>query len=502
MVDELRSKTTPSGNNPKNYAILKTTSNSVTILLDQAPTSAYNLIADTVVELSDLSGSNEPAFSESYHDVLIEGTLAKEYKKLEKTQLAKDAKAEYESRLSDLRMFVAKSGYLDIQQGKTKSGSGSISTGGGSSTLGQTAYTQTSLVTFDRDPSAPFAVTDTSAYVANLYVEGVQVTTDSLVGRDAAGTGESTNITLDDTLEFTGSNTIQRAALTGDVTSSAGSNVTAIAAGVIVTADIADDQVTYAKMQDIATDSLIGRDTAATGSPETIGLNATLSMDGAGNLQRAALTGDVTASAGSNATTIPNDTVTFAKMQNISAASRLLGRGSAAGSGDTEEITLGTGLSLSGTTLATTAAATATRCQVTNSTVQTLTTGTETVLTFDTEIIDTDTMHSTSSNTGRITVITAGDYFIGFHTSVPAYAAGDRYAYIRLNGTTPVPGTKDGTESYAASSEPTGLGAGVLVTAALNDYYEVIGRHDRGSDGDFGSATAELRSSFFAVRLG
>ena len=36
----------------------------------------------------------------------------------------------------------------------------------------------------------------------------------------------------------------------------------------------------------------------------SIGLNTTLSMDGAGNLQRSALTGDITASAGSNATTL------------------------------------------------------------------------------------------------------------------------------------------------------------------------------------------------------
>lgn len=47
---------------------------------------------------------------------------------------------------------------------------------------------------------------------------------------------------------------------------------------------------------------------------------------------------------------IANDAVTYAKIQNVSTTSRLLGRASA-GAGDIEEITIGSGLSLSGTTL-------------------------------------------------------------------------------------------------------------------------------------------------------
>src|SRR5690606_9100843 len=62
-------------------------------------------------------------------------------------------------------------------------------------------------------------------------------------------------------------------------------------------------------------------------------------------VQRAALTGDVTASQNSNVTTIANSSVTHAKYQNI-ASKRILGRG-ATGTGNVQELTLGTGLSLS-----------------------------------------------------------------------------------------------------------------------------------------------------------
>lgn len=60
--------------------------------------------------------------------------------------------------------------------------------------------------------------------------------------------------------------------------------------------------------------------------------------------------GDISVTNSGNTWTIDNDVVTYAKMQNVSAASKLLGRGDA-GSGDVQEITLGTGLTMSGTTL-------------------------------------------------------------------------------------------------------------------------------------------------------
>ena len=66
--------------------------------------------------------------------------------------------------------------------------------------------------------------------------------------------------------------------------------------------------------------------------------------------QTITLTGDVTGSGtGSFAATIANDAVTYAKMQNVSAADRLLGR-STAESGDIEEITVGGDISQSGST--------------------------------------------------------------------------------------------------------------------------------------------------------
>lgn len=103
---------------PTKYAVYLMGTSTVTVKLNCIPTTTFTLYADGIVNLSTLSGSQSPAFDEDFHDILVFGAMSDEYRRLEKVQLQKDAETDFEHRVSDLKMFIAKSGYLDIYQGK------------------------------------------------------------------------------------------------------------------------------------------------------------------------------------------------------------------------------------------------------------------------------------------------------------------------------------------------------------------------------------------------
>lgn len=129
---EMRERVAPSSDKPTQWALVSTASNTVKIRLNAKPATAYTLYADVIQEISDLGATDEPTFPESFHDIIIEGVLRDEYRKQEKLALARDSDTTYQRRLSDLRMFMAKSAYLNIQQGKHASSQTSSGAGGGS----------------------------------------------------------------------------------------------------------------------------------------------------------------------------------------------------------------------------------------------------------------------------------------------------------------------------------------------------------------------------------
>lgn len=104
----------------------------------------------------------------------------------------------------------------------------------------------------------------------------------------------------------------------GDITVSGGA----------ATYTIDNGAVTLAKMANVATDTLIGRDTAGTGAPEALSVTGGIEFSGSGSIRTGAFTGDVTKSAGGTALTIAAGAVTSAKLDTNIAVSGTLSVGS------------------------------------------------------------------------------------------------------------------------------------------------------------------------------
>jgi len=114
-------------------------------------------------------------------------------------------------------------------------------------------------------------------------------------------------------------------------------DITVTAGGTAWTID--DNAVTFAKLQDITAQRLLGRG-AGSGDPEELIIGGGIEFGGASPnyIRLSAFTGDVTKFTDSTVLTIANDAVTYAKMQNVVNNNRFIGRISGA-NGDPEELT-------------------------------------------------------------------------------------------------------------------------------------------------------------------
>ena len=98
---------------PYEYVIDNFENNIVTLRLFPVPSVTYDLSADALLAGIDMvSDSDEPAFPDDYHDVLVHGSLADELNKMEKYKAALVEDGAFQRRLSDLRYFIMKSAWM------------------------------------------------------------------------------------------------------------------------------------------------------------------------------------------------------------------------------------------------------------------------------------------------------------------------------------------------------------------------------------------------------
>jgi hypothetical protein len=108
-------------------------------------------------------------------------------------------------------------------------------------------------------------------------------------------------------------------------------------------------------------------------------------------------------------------------------------------------------------------------CRVYNSVNLTIANSTDTALTFDSELFDTNNLHSTTTNTSRLTAQTAGIYVVFATVEWQGSATGVRSIYFRLNGTTKVAWLEEPTNSDVPRQT-----LSTVLALNVNDYLEVV----------------------------
>ena len=117
-------------------------------------------------------------------------------------------------------------------------------------------------------------------------------------------------------------------------------------------------------------------------------------------------------------------------------------------------------------------------CRVYGSIGVTVPTATDTAIAFNTERYDVGSIHSTVTNTSRLTAPIAGVYHVEGNIRITSAAAATVLLSIRLNGTTVI--------AQTAWKTATGIDNGMIVSCdyalAASDYVEIVVRHNEGSD--------------------
>lgn len=121
------------------------------------------------------------------------------------------------------------------------------------------------------------------------------------------------------------------------------------------------------------------------------------------------------------------------------------------------------------------------KVRVYNSANISVTSSTDTALTFDTERFDTDTMHSTSTNTSRITFTTAGTYLVGANVEWASDSTSYRELTLRLNGSTKIGSSVVQPSSSVVTRQTVTTVYAFQIVSSVADYVEAVVRHVKGS---------------------
>ena len=124
ILDSEMDEVVPTENWPERWSVKRVGAMVVTIKLDTNPTEARTLDVTGDQSPVTLVGGAIPDFPEDFHEILVIGAKADEYRKAEKIPLARDEDKAFDDMLAELRYYMATRQMVDIQQGKRSARTG------------------------------------------------------------------------------------------------------------------------------------------------------------------------------------------------------------------------------------------------------------------------------------------------------------------------------------------------------------------------------------------